>query len=487
MRSLSPKTLKKIKLPKRNEVGSESGNAILPFVPNPGGQQQFLDLVPLNEPPKDEEIRWYYLRGGVGSGKSRAGSAFVVSRTALFPGVRGLITAQSFPQLMDSTLVALAEYCRDYGHKIEPCGSTVNETARKIAFKRTCRINETDILVKSMESFTGISAKSKESSRGIEAGWAWVDEGSYGDKTGFDTLNTRLRWTSEGYHCHGVITSSINKNNPYNFCFDYFDDPDRSEDLKRIHRTIPLTTSENVKHLGEDYERSLRASLTPELIKIELEGEYQSVSTGKIFPYFDRAKHLAEIVIAPQEITYVSFDFNWSPAVAIIAQERNVNGVRSLYLHKEFYLKNANTFVSSDAVCNYLKSIDATNVHVFGDASGNQKTANSNQSNWQIVWDAFRRYGLNAQGRYPKSNPSVIDTINACNALFNQDRFYVNPRCRESIKDLEFLTFKEGSDPPAIDKSNLDRSHLCDTIRYLAFGLFPITAPPRPKTGTWSF
>jgi phage terminase large subunit len=479
-----PKTKKKLKPASVKAIATEP----LAFVPNAGGQQEFFDLVPQDKSSIAPGIRWYYLRGGLGSGKSTCGSAFITSRSLLDPESRGLITANTYGQLETSTCVALAEFCAKFGHKLEPSAETVDLTARKIAHNRYCIINDHYYcLVLSAEVFTGKTAKSKEAGRGLQIRSVWFDEGSYAEKSAFNTINTRMGRGDGWLPATGVITSSINKNDPYNFAYDLFDDPDRSEELKKLHYTIPLSTSENTKYLGEDYERSLRASLTPELIKIELEGEYTSVATGKVFPYFDRAKHLAEITLLPNQEIFVSFDFNWSPATAIVGQERTVNGIKSLYIHREFYLKNANTFISSDRVCEYLRSINANDVQVFGDASGNQKTANSNQSNWQIVWDAFRKYGLNAQGRYSKSNPSVIDTINACNALFNQNRLFIDGRCKESIKDLEFLVFKEGSNPPAIDKSNLDRSHIGDTIRYLVYGLYPIAARSRSATTRWSF
>lgn len=483
MRSrIPPKTQKKIKYRK-----AASKAIVYPlFVANAGGQQEFFDLVPRDR-PYEEEYRWIYLRGGVGSGKSRAGSAFCEAKTRLHPGHRGLITAQSFPQLRDSTLVALAEFCLEYGHKLEPMDVTPNETARKIARRQACRINGTDVLVRSIDAFTGVSELSEESARGMEVAWVWYDEASYGQKQGFDTLNTRLRWTKDNFFCHGVITSSINKNNPYNYTYDYFDDPSRSEDLKEIHKTIPLSTSENVEHLGEFYERSLRASLTPELIKIELEGEYAMVAKGKVFSYFNREQHLGQITIDPQQTVFVSFDFNHNPSTCIVGQLREIGNAKVLYLHKEFYLRNANTFISSDRVAKYLNQIKAQSVWVFGDASGNQKTANSNVSNWNIVWDAFRKHGINGTRRYPNANPSVIDTVNAVNALFNHNRLFVDRTCKETIKDLELLVWKEGSDPPKIDKSNIERSHTADIVRYMVHGLFPITAPVRPKKATWTF
>ncbi len=481
---LSPRLIKRLKV-------AEQSSAIaspVPFVPNSGGQQDFFDLVPLNKPPINKEFRWYYLRGGLGSGKSTSGAAFLTSRSLIDPESRGLITANTYGQLETSTCVALAEFCQKFGHKLEPAAATADLTARKIAANRYCIINDNYYcLVLSAEVFTGKTAKSKEAGRGLQIRSVWFDEGSYAEESAFNTINTRLGRGDGFLQATGIITSSINKNNPYNWTYNLFDDPDRNEDLKKIHKTIPLTTSENVEHLGEDYEQSLRASLTPELIKIELEGQYATVATGKVFPYFDRNKHLGQITLTNEQTIFVSFDFNHNPSTCIVGQLREIANTKVLYIHREFYLRNANTFISSEQVAQYLASVKAKSVWVFGDASGNQRTANSNLSNWNIVWNAFKKYGINGTRKYPNSNPSVVDTVNAVNALFNQNRLYVNRSCRETVKDLEFLVWKEGSDPPKIDKSNIERSHTADIVRYMVHGLFPITAPIRPTKGTWSY
>ncbi len=247
---LLPKTKKKIK---KTAKKKEQEKSI--FVPNNGGQIEFLKNVPLDSAPTSP-YRWYYCRGGLGSGKSTLGAAFIVSRSLLDPESRGLITANTYGQLEVSTLVALAEYCDRYGHKLQPAGETPDLTARKIAHNRYCIINEKyHCLVLSAEVFTGRTSNSTQSGRGLQIRAIWADEYSYSasDGSAFRTLNTRLGRGDGWLPGTGVITSSINVNNPYNFMYEMFDDPDRDEELKRIHHTIALSTSENIAHLGADY------------------------------------------------------------------------------------------------------------------------------------------------------------------------------------------------------------------------------------------
>lgn len=435
-------------------------------------------------------IENHYLAQGIwhhNSGKSTLGAAFIVSRSLLDPESRGLITANTYGQLEVSTLVALAEYCDRYGHKLQPAGETPDLTARKIAHNRYCIINgRYHCLVLSAEVFTGRTSNSTQSGRGLQIRSIWADEYSYSasDGSAFRTLNTRLGRGDGWLPGTGVITSSINVNNPYNFMYEMFDDPDRAEELKRIHHTIALSTSENIAHLGADYEASLRASLTPELIKIELEGEYARVIEGVIFAYFNRELHCIDNYQVDERYPiHVSLDFNHHPSCAIAAQF--LEHSQEIVVLREWYLEHSDTFKLSDAIALWFLEIRGNRVRsnintwlewncyelqIHGDASGNQKTANSKKTNWQIVKSAFDNLGIEYQTHYKKANPSIKDTINSVNCAFKGEKLWIDRKCKELIKDLESLKWDDNG---GINKKDIKRSHEGDCLRYLVEDILP--------------
>jgi len=443
------------------------------FAPNTGGQKQFFDLVPTDR-LIDIPQRAILLRGGIGSGKSTSGAAFACSRALLDPKARGLVSANSYGQLVTSTLIALAEFCDRYHVPLFPRMESPEETARAIANRRLCKIGDASVLVLSADAFTGRTANSTEAGRGLQVRWFWADEWLYADGSAFNTLNGRLGRGEGNMKGLGLITSSPNKNNPFNWGYDFFDSPDRDEAKQKIYLSINCPTNEN-KHLDADYVEGLQSSYTKELAAIELGGEYVMITTGKVFGYFDRAKHglsgqdAADFDYDPALPLHVSFDFNRHPATCLIAQQRE----KELFCIKEFYLLNSDTFQLSIEVCNWIA--DRTHqgdIFVYGDASGNSRTANSERSNWQIVWAELKKRGLKPQcrKRYGESNPNVLDTTISINALFMAERLYVLVnRCPELLKDLEQMVWKDDQ----LDKSDLMRSHLCDTLRYLANTLFP--------------
>lgn len=469
-------------------AGVTKGRAVLTctfpdlFVPNPGGQQKVDGLIGLRS-PLDTPIRTLWARGGVGAGKSFIGAAFICSGAKADPNSRSLITANSYGQLETSTLVALAEFCKLFNVPLSPVADVpidspewADETARKIAHRRLCTIFGAPVLVLSATAFTGTTDKAQESGRGLQIRRYWADEFAYADASAFNTLNTRLgRGMSGGLKGLGLITSSINKNSPYNWIYDLFDAPNRTENQRQKFVSVAIPTQEN-RHLDSDYIESQAAALTDELYKIEILGEYAVTSIGKVFNTFNRDLHVlygsssALCRHAPQSPLHVSLDFNHSPACAIAAHYDHIN--KELRVVREWYLTDSDTFQLSEEIAQWITSNQSqSKVFVYGDASGNQRTANSRQTNWQIVWATLRRYGIHGVKRYGLSNPSIVDSVNSVKLAFKSDSIFLNGEsCQELIKDLESLAWAKNNQ---IDKSDLKRSHLADTLRYLVDSLMP--------------
>ena len=438
------------------------------FEPHPGAQAAMVELL---KNPNGKLSLWY--KGGINAGKSFLGAWSVVYRSEIDPQGRGLITANSYGQLETSTLVALADYCEMFGIPLEPNRGSSEATAKAIAANRHCYIGkkQTFHYVLSADSFTGKTKNSKEVGRGLQVRWVWADEYAYSVKGAFDTIMGRIgrgKGESSGML---LITSSINKNQPYNYCYKIFDDPKRTDDQKTKFLSIAGTSLENL-HADSDYIDRMKATLTPELFKLEILSEYSTITEGLIFKYFDRKTHLIPESIATYNKRFpvhISFDFNHSPATAIIAQL--IAG--EIIIIREFFLLNSDTFELAKETGKYLKSLKPSKIYIHGDASGNQKTANSKNTNWGIIKEEFNFLKFTWETCYKPSNPSVQDSINALNATFYHNRLFLSDTCDELIADLESLKWIEGK--AEIDKkTDLMRSHLADTLRYLNWDIYPL-------------
>ncbi|MGL5061391.1 MAG: terminase large subunit domain-containing protein [Microcoleus sp.] len=438
------------------------------YKPKRGGQEQFWSLIDF-ETIAPIDPRWVWVRGGIGSGKSHLGSAFACTRAYLDPESRGLITANSYSQLTTSTLIALVEFCRQFNVPISPNRASVEDTARAIAFARMCKIFDAYLLVISAEAFVGATQNSKETGRGLQVRYVWADEYAYAPRTVFETINGRLGRGNGNIKGLGIITSSPNKNNPFNWAYETFVNPDRTLEHQKLFYSFNCLTADN-DSLDSDYLTSLEASYTPELAAMELRGEFCIVAEGRICKRFDRDRHTTLQQYDSKQPLHLSCDFNRSPASSLLFQ---IDGDRIRVL-EEFHLEDADTFELGDAIARRIKELNPYSLSIHGDATGNIKTANSQLSNWQIIHNKLSEsgwFGIKTKC-YKAANPPVIDTINSVNLLLFQDRLVVDPNCKELIKDLEILKFDSNG---GIDKkSDAKRSHWFDELRYGVHDEFPL-------------
>jgi hypothetical protein len=121
-------------------------------------------------------------------------------------------------------------------------------------------------------------------------------------------------------------------------------------------------------------------------------------------------------------------------------------------------------------------------VQIYGDASGGATSAASGgDSNWSIIRKLFAsRSEYDATFQYRRTNPAVMDRINAVNGLFRsfdeQDhhrfervRLCIDPSCRELLADLEEVNWKvdaHGNTYPELDKRDPKRTHVSDALGY---------------------
>ena len=78
--------------------------------------------------------------------------------------------------------------------------------------------------------------------------------------------------------------------------------------------------------------------------------------------------------------------------------------------------------------------------------------------------------------------PRIIDSVNAVNKICEND-LIIDPRCKGLITDLEQTVNKEGT--REIDKSNKDRTHFSDGLRYAIDYEYPIIKPITGSIQRW--
>jgi len=215
---------------------------------------------------------------------------------------------------------------------------------------------------------------------------------------------------------------------------------------------VRFTTYQNT-YLDASAIDELASLYDEKFMQQELLGEFV-IFEGAVYYSFNRKYNAGDLALKvaqynPLQPVMLCCDFNVDPMAWVIAQTgvNEQTKLREVYFIDEIFIRNSNTV----ECCNEFKQRypnHRTGVHLYGDASGENRTTNSNVTNWKIVKDELKDYGLTNHIRL--SNPPERDRINSMNALFcnskNVRRAFVNPnRCKNFIRDLEQVSFKEGT------------------------------------------
>ncbi len=173
--------------------------------------------------------------------------------------------------------------------------------------------------------------------------------------------------------------------------------------------------------------------------RIRLNGELLPTTAGaRIAGNFERSLH-----VLPQEKFFFLrrplcwlWDFNVEPMVTLIGQRDG----RIFRYFDELYLEQGNI----NAMCDLFKRSYPTHlaeIRVYGDASGHQRSHQSNRSSYKLILTELMGYNVPVKVLTPDKNPSITDRVNAMNYALMDERREMNveidPRCVQFIDDLE--------------------------------------------------
>jgi len=374
--------------------------------------------------------------GGLGSGKTWAGAAWVTTMILKYPGVNGVITANSYKQLNRATLATLFEIWDLWGIPF-----TYGEKRGEI------KVFGTTIYTVSMDNYNDL--------RGFEVGWAWSDECAFYKKEAFDVLIGRIRNKKGPCQWKGTTTP-----NGYNWLYETF-----VENADENTKLIRSSTLDNAANLSDSYIRNLRKNYDSKLAQQEIDGEFVNLSSGKIYYQFDRDKHIDTVPDSPDFLLNVGLDFNVNPLCGTFIYAKGLK----LYVKQEMRLKNSNTFEGAKEI---IKRYPYQALQIVPDETGNRRKSSTIKIKgaYQTDHEILRRANLQlAQFR----NPGVKDRYNNLNRLFEQGRIIIDPSCKYLIKDLEQMTYDNNDDM---------LGHLGDTLGYVAWHIHPMKPPPRRAT-----
>lgn len=226
-----------------------------------------------------------------------------------------------------------------------------------------------------------------------------------------------------------------------------------------------------------DFYERLKRSYDETFYQQEVLGQYLSLQGGLVYGAFDRRDHIKPLQVNPNCALLWALDFNVDPMSSVVVQ---IHGAK-VFVLDEIVLRHAST---QQACTEFEKRFPnhRMGVVIYGDASGNSQQT-TGASDYQIVREHFRaHYGAGVTYKVPKANPNVRERVMLMNSKLRtasgETGMFVDPKCRELIKDFEQVSYM--TDSNAIDKEkDRRRTHLSDALGYLVWQ----ECRPRPAIG----
>ena len=374
--------------------------------------------------------------GGIGSGKTYTGAHFVIKMTNLNRNCLGLIGANTYPQLRDSTLEGIFQEFDHLGlyYKYNKTNSILN-------------FNGSKILCRSMDSY--------ERLRGTELAWAYIDEVRDMQEQAHKVVLGRIR------HKRAKDKRVLYTTTPcgFNWLKQYFAGKKKTDDYFMVN----AKTRDNI-YLDKGYIETLETSYDALLQKQELDGEFVNIHELPIYYSFDRIKHLNSFEYVKDFPIFIAMDFNVNPMTAICAQYYG----NRLHVFKEIWIMTSNTKEMGEEI---IRQFPKHMVTIIPDATGKAlKTSSAGESDHTIL----KNMGLNV---IDTSNPLRSDRYNAVNNCLYKNWVELDESCERLTEDLEEMDYKEGTDLE--DNSNPLRGHLTACFGYLIWYFFPFSKPSR--------
>lgn len=377
--------------------------------------------------------------GGIGTGKSFCLAHFVLKMITSYPGVNGFIAANTYSQLSQATIPALIAVFTDLNIPYE-----ITLSGSRKSFKAL----NTNVYLYSLDT--------PEIIRGIEVGWACIDEVAFSSMKAIDVVLGRIRAKNSPLYLR--LYSSPNG---FNFFYDFL----QQNKIETIHSK----TSDN-KNLPPEYYQSLLNLYGGEdspLARQELFGEFINQTSSAVYYAFKRTEHTIPCIDNTLLPVYIGLDFNVGEmnATCIQYNNRGFKVINSITL-KDY---NANTF----SMAQEIYKLYGTRAIVIPDSTANARKTNAEAGLTDIK--ILKNTGLSVKETH---NPRIKDRHNAVNVAFHKNRIHIDPKCSTLIKELETLSN---------DQDEGKVSHLAVTLGYVIHYLEPLTLNNKPQQLTNPF
>lgn len=262
-------------------------------------------------------------------------------------------------------------------------------------------------------------------------------------------------------------------------------DEDRPENV-HVYR---VNTNDNRELLDRHpgYIDQVKANATPAELEAYLAGKVTNMLGSLAYGSFDaRVHYRPDIRIDPRLPLRVCYDFNVDPLSCVIAQHAPGPAGPEVRVITSVIRYNATTELVTNLVAEQFGCWQP-GFDVYGDATGQARSTQSNESNYDIIKKRLLRTGAPVRLHVPAANPPVALRLNSMNAMFfnahSQIRLFIKrtePRktCpnRDLVRSLQRTTVKPGT-KEILKKQGETDTHPAEALGYYITTEFPVQEP----------
>lgn len=420
-------------------------------------QREFLEI------PHDYSLDVAVYQGGYGSGKTFAGSLLGILLALKFPGIRGLVGAQTYTLVRDTTLQTYFEHLDNFGFT-EGKDYDWSSSLQKLTFK-----NGSEILFRHFDEPNKLKS--------LNLGFVEIEEMSDIPYDTFKMLLGRMRqkvkksWKDFTYRifghtnpetCRGWVYKTFKENKSPNY------------------RLISAPTTQNI-YLPKGFCDELKKVYDEQYYNIFVLAQNGEYNNGLVIKDFSD-ENIKEITYQPEMDLHISCDFNVDPMCWVFAHKTD----DKVFYFDEIAMENTTTAKACDEFYRKYPNHKGK-IIVNGDASGDNRSCTSEYTNYVIINKKLLQFGYDVEIQIKAFNPPIKNRIMAFNSKVRSANgevcLFVDKKCEKLLYNIYNLKYKEGSskiDIPTYQQIKQSKelkflSHPMDAASYLVDFYWPIT------------
>lgn len=420
-------------------------------------QREFLEIT------HDYSLDVAVYQGGYGSGKTFAGSLLGILLALKFPGIRGLVGAQTYTLVRDTTLQTYFEHLDNFGFT-EGKDYDWSSSLQKLTFK-----NGSEILFRHFDEPNKLKS--------LNLGFVEIEEMSDIPYDTFKMLLGRMRqkvkksWKDFTYRifghtnpetCRGWVYKTFKENKSPNY------------------RLISAPTTQNI-YLPKGFCDELKKVYDEQYYNIFVLAQNGEYNNGLVIKDFSD-ENIKEITYQPEMDLHISCDFNVDPMCWVFAHKTD----DKVFYFDEIAIENTTTAKACDEFYRRYPNHKGK-IIVNGDASGDNRSCTSEYTNYVIINKKLLQFGYDVEIQIKAFNPPIKNRIMAFNSKVRSANgevcLFVDKKCEKLLYNIYNLKYKEGSskiDIPTYQQIKQSKElkflpHPMDAASYLVDFYWPIT------------